>query len=113
VYVRRFPAAESGGEWKVSAGGGQRARWSGDRRTIYYHAIDGKTIRPVPVIPGANVTVGSTETVMTVPALGFAWDVDRLSGRIVVTQPITSASAQIIVMQHWLDQFRRVAAEKP
>ena len=113
VHVRRFPAADAGGEWKVSSGGGQRARWSGDGRTIYYHGVDGKTIRAVHVTPGANFTIGSTETVMTVPALGIAWDVDRRSGRMVVTQPVNSAAAQIVVIQHWLEQFRRVAVEKP
>lgn len=113
VYVRRFPAADAGGEWKVSAGGGFRARWSGDGRTIYYQALDAKTIRAVHVTLGTQVTVGATDVVMTVPGLGSAWDVDRRSGRIVVTQAVSAAPTQIVVMQHWLDQFRLGASAKP
>ena len=50
---------------------------------------------------------------MTVAGLGSAWDVDRRSGRIVVTQSVVTAGARIVVMQHWLDQFRRGALSKP
>ena len=44
---------------------------------------------------------------MKVPALGNGWDVDRATGRIVVTEPVVAASVRIVVMQHWLEQFRR------
>jgi hypothetical protein len=33
-YVRPFPVANAGGIVKISSGGGQRARWSGDGRTV-------------------------------------------------------------------------------
>jgi Tol biopolymer transport system component len=113
VYVRSFPRADAAGMWKVSAAGGSRPRWSGDGRTIYYHAMDGKTIRAVHVTPGPKFGVGASEVVMTVPDLGNAWDVDRRTGRIVVAQGVASAPAQIVVMQHWLDEFRRRQAVKP
>ena len=113
IFVRRFPAADAGGQWKVSSGGGQRARWSGDGRTILYHTRDNRTVRAVHVTPGPAFAIGQTEVVMTVAGLGSAWDVDRRSGRIVVTQPVVTASARIVVMQHWLDQFRRGALSKP
>ena len=113
VYVRRFPDAGAAGQWKVSAGGGQRARWSADSRTVYYHASDSKTIRAVHVTLGPQVTVGATDVVMTLPGMGSAWDVDVRSGRMVVTQAVTSAPTQIVVMQHWLEQLRRTAAAKP
>ena len=50
---------------------------------------------------------------MTVPGLGSAWDVDVRSGRMVVTQAVTSAPTQIVVMQNWLEQFRRTAPPRP
>jgi Tol biopolymer transport system component len=112
VYVRAFPVAGRGGVVKVSSGGGRLARWSGDGRTIYYVAPDGKTLRAVHVTVGATVTVGSTETVMTVPGFGNGWDVDRKTGKIYVTQAIGGDPARIVVVQHWLDDFRRSQAGK-
>ena len=44
--------------------------------------------------------------------MGTAWDVDRTTGRIVVTEPVVAAGARIVVMQHWLEQFRRTQPEK-
>ena len=57
--------------------------------------------------------VGTSETIMTVSALGNAWDVDRHSGRLVVSEPVSAARARIVVMQHWLDDFRRRAEKMP
>ena len=105
VFVRPFPNPD-GGVVKVSSGGGQLARWSGDGRTIYYQSLDGKTIRAVHVMIGQSVTVGSTETVMTAPGLGNGWDVDRKTGKIYATQAVGGDPARIVVIQHWLDNFR-------
>ena len=44
--------------------------------------------------------------------LGTAWDVDRASGRMVLTQAIGSADVRIVVMANWLDHFRRGAGAK-
>jgi eukaryotic-like serine/threonine-protein kinase len=113
VFVRRFPAADAGGVWKISSGGGYRARWSGDGRTIYYETVDSKQVRATRVTPGSTFVVGASETIMAVSALGNAWDVDRHSGRLVVSEPVSAARARIVVMQHWLDDFRRRAAGTP
>jgi serine/threonine protein kinase/WD40 repeat protein len=40
VYVRPFPAAE--GRWKISVAGGQKPRWRGDGKEIFFEAADGK-----------------------------------------------------------------------
>ena len=112
IHVRRFPVADAGGQWTVSTGGGQRARWSGDGRTIYYQSADLSAIHAVRVTPGAAFAVGTNQTLMRVPLMGTAWDVDRVSGRLVVTEPVVAAGARIVVMQHWLEQFRRTLSEK-
>ena len=104
--------ADAGGQWKVSSGGGVRARWSGDGRTIYYQTANSSAIRAVHVTPGQAFAVGATETIMNVPDMGGAWDVDRTSGRMVVTEPVVAAGVRIVVMQHWLEQFRRSASAK-
>jgi hypothetical protein len=49
---------------------------------------------------------------MIVPGLGNGWDVDRKTGKIYVTQAVGGDPARIVVMQHWLDDFRRAQAAK-
>jgi eukaryotic-like serine/threonine-protein kinase len=112
IHVRRFPMADAGGVWKVSTGGGKRARWAGDGRTIYYQSADDSAIRAVRVTPGPAFGVGASETIMRVPNMGSAWDVDRSSGRVVVTEPVVAAGVRMVVMQNWLEQFRRSTVAK-
>ena len=112
IQVRRFPMADDGGRWKVSTGGGHRARWSRDGRTIFYQSTDNTEIRAVAVTPGTPFVVGATRSIMKASAMGTAWDADRATGRIVVTEPVVAAGARIVVMQHWLDHFRRGLAAK-
>lgn len=100
------------GIWRISSSPGQRPRWSGDGRTIFYQDIEGKVIRATHVTPGAKFEVGATEIVMTSSELGTAWDLDRPTGAIVVAQAVASARVQIVVVQHWMDQFIRRAAKQ-
>ncbi len=112
IHVRPFPVPEAGGQWKVSSGGGQQARWSGDGRTIFYMNGDNTAVRAVHVTPGPKFGVGATEDVMTGRTFGVAWDLDRRSGRMVVTEPVTSAGVRIVVMQHWMEAFGRKVARQ-
>jgi serine/threonine-protein kinase len=109
IYVRPFPSG-AGGQWRISTKGGQQARWSGDGRTVFYLGTDLETIHAVHVNPGPPFTVGSSEIVATIPRLGEAWDVDRRSGRMVLTQAVATDNTRIIVLMNWLDAFRRTAA---
>ncbi len=113
IHVRAFPDAAAGGNWKISSGGGQRPRWSADGHTIYYHSADATALRATKVTPGPTFGVGATETLLQSKGFGVAWDVDRANGRMVLTETALDASVRIIVMQHWLDQFRRAQANKP
>ena len=107
----RFPPANEGGEWKVSTAGGRRPHWSADGRALYYQSTDLKSVRAVKVTPGTVFAVGSTSTVLTsARPLGIAWDLDRATGRIVVTEPVTEAGVRIVVIQHWLDAFAKRAS---
>jgi serine/threonine-protein kinase len=109
IYVRPFPSG-AGGQWRISTKGGQHARWSGDGRTVFYLGTDLETIHAVHVSPGPPFTVGSSEVVATIPRLGEAWDVDRRSGRMALTQAVATDNTRIIVLMNWLDEFRRTAA---
>jgi serine/threonine-protein kinase len=111
IHVKPFPLTTTGAEVTVATDG-QQARWSGDGRTIYYETSDFTQVRAARVTPGPTFTVGATETILTRPAIGVAWDVDRKTGRMVLTEPVTAAGVRIVVMQHWLDGFRRKLAER-
>lgn len=113
IHVRPFPDAASGGDWKISSGGGVRPRWSADGRTIVYQTPDETGLRATKVSPGTPFVVGATESLLQGKALGVAWDLDRASGRIVVTETVVDAGVRIVVMQHWLDGFKRTLAARP
>lgn len=112
INVRPFPVATVGVQQRISSGSGQQARWSGDGRTIYYLATANNRVglRATHVTPGANLVIGKSEDVITDRSLGVAWDVDRATGRIVVTESVSSASVRIVVMQGWLAAFARAQA---
>ncbi len=55
VFVRPFPSGD--GEWQVSVGGGQSARWRADGKEMFYVSRDGKMMA-VPV----NATAGAKPT---------------------------------------------------
>jgi hypothetical protein len=97
----------------ASTGGGQRARWSADGRTIYRQSSDASAIRATKVTPRPTFGVGVTQTVMQGKPFGTAWDFDRATGRIVVTETVVDATVRIVVMQHWLNSFRKTATAAP
>ena len=111
IYVRPFGSGV-GGQWRISAQGGQHARWSGDGHTVFYLGLDLETIHAVHVTAGPPFTVGTRAVVATIPRLGEAWDVDRGSGRMALTQAVGSDATRVIVVVNWLDEFRRTLAEK-
>jgi Tol biopolymer transport system component len=110
INARPFPDAAAGGHWKVSSGGGQQPRWSGDGRTVFYLKPNNSGVRATRVTTGAALSVGTSEDVIAGRTLGVAWDVDRRSGRIAVTEPVTSAGVRVVVMQGWLAEFARTVA---
>jgi len=112
VYVRPFPVAGAGGQWRISTKGGQLARWSGDGRTVFYLGTDLETIHAVHVNPGPPFTIGASEVVAAIPRLGEAWDVDQQSGRMVLTQTVATDTTRmrIVVLINWLDEFRQTFA---
>ncbi len=107
IMVRPFPGGASSGQWKISAGGGQRPKWSGDGRMIYYQTLDNKSIKSVRVNPGTPFTASAPAEALTLQGLGLAWDVDRATGNLLVSQAIGDDAVKIVVIQHWLADFLR------
>ncbi len=68
-------------------------------------------MQAVAVPPGAEFTVGPVRTIMSGKEIGQGWDVDRTSGRIAVTVPVTLAGVRMVVIQHWLESFKRKVAQ--
>lgn len=81
-------------------------------RTIHYQGIDYSTIHTAHVTPGPAFLAGANDVLLRVPQMGSAWDVDRSSGRMVITAAVVAARVRIVVMQYWLDQFRRALSDK-
>ena len=63
--------------------------------------------RPSPVTASNGFTIGSAETLVAMPTLTSAWDVDRRSGKMVIGQAVGENVPRIVVIQNWLAQFER------
>ena len=65
------------------------------------------------VSTGTTVRAVNTRTVMQSAEFGLAWDVDRSTGRVLVTETVVNAGVRIVAMQHWLDGLRRAQSVNP
>jgi eukaryotic-like serine/threonine-protein kinase len=106
IFLRHFPAADAGGLLQVSIGGGRRARWSPDGRTILYQGLDDRTIHAARVRTEPSLAVLSREVLLTLPGMESAWDVDSRTGRIVVAQAVVAEATRIIVVTDWRGLLR-------
>jgi len=120
VYVQRFPDADAGGMSPVSSGGGVQPRWSRDGKELFYVAPDGALMA---------VTVQTRDTVWSSsPATRlFGGAYATRDGQLVSAGPqydtigsrrflmlknespaAGSASGEIVVVQHWLEELKRI-----
>jgi eukaryotic-like serine/threonine-protein kinase len=67
IYVRPFPAVETG-RWQVSSSGGETPEWSRDGRELFYLAPKPATLMAVPVQPGPMFTFGQHKPVLDMQA---------------------------------------------
>ena len=115
VFVRPFPALESG-RWKVSSAGGSRPLWSRDGSEIFF--LDGRshlTAAPVTTRDGALV-IGRPEvlfeTAYPSPFGGRHYDVSLDGRRFLMIKAAPAEgelSGRIVYVQNWLDELRRLA----
>ena len=84
IYVRSFPAVETGGRWQVSNNGGISPLWSRDGKELFYRSGDATMVVPVetdPTFKPLNPKVlfsGTYYTLPDVPGLQLAqtpWDI--------------------------------------
>ena len=125
VYVRPFPEVTNA-RFQVSTGGGTRPAWSHDRRYLFYSldltnlqddpTSSGGAIVRVPVRADSTFTFGPPATVVKggypAPFAGRHYDIARDGRFLMIKDARTSdeigGPPQIVVVQNWLDELKRL-----
>ena len=115
VYVRPYPATGPQ-EYTISAGGGEEPVWSWDGHELFYRKDDQMMV--VPVDTTGSFGHGSPELLFTgtydpdtsisggIPNYDVATDGRFLMIKLV--EPATSSSAEIVLVQNWFEELKRL-----
>ena len=119
VYVRPFPGVD-GGRWQVSTGGGTQPLWAPNSRELFFVDPEGRIVA-VPVQAGPGFVAGNPKVIVDGP---FATIVPGFNGRMYDLSPDgqhflmvkagagaeqAAPPAQIIVVQNWFEELKRLA----
>jgi len=123
VYVRPFPDVAAG-RWQVSTGGGRQPLWARSGRELFYGSLASPgRIMAVQIPPGPTFSAGNPQMIVDgpyagapggipVPLSGRTYDVSADGQRfLMIKQSVstnTAAPAQIVVVQHWLEDLKRL-----
>jgi serine/threonine-protein kinase len=118
IYVRPFPAVESG-RWQISTSGGTRPLWSRDGRELFYLSPTDSSLMRVVVERGATWTASTPGRVLdrAVPFIstyaGRSYDVSPDGQRFLMpdyVMPSNSSTgpASLVVVQHWFEELKRL-----
>jgi len=114
IYVRPFPNVNDG-QWQVSSAGGTRPLWAPNGRELFYVGPSGALMSarvdasgsawsastPRKIVDGPYVTITSGS--------GRSYDVSPDGRRfLMVKRPAMRASAQIVIVQNWFEELRRL-----
>jgi serine/threonine-protein kinase len=120
VYVRPFPDVNSG-RWTVSTNGGTRPIWARSGEELVYVSETGALMR-VGVTRGPSwVATTSTQVVKegyyTIPQWwGLSYDISRDGQQFLMLKEGgvdgTAAPPSIIVVQHWVEELKRLVPAK-
>jgi serine/threonine-protein kinase len=122
IYVRPFPNV-GGGQWLVSTAGGRQPLWARSGKELFYVGADGALLR-VPVEAGAATWNAGTpmkllERGSYTPSgyTGRTYDVSPDGQRFLMIKEgggsdQTAAPPQIIVVQHWTEELKRLVPIK-
>jgi serine/threonine-protein kinase len=122
IYVRPFPDVNSG-HWQVSTSGGTQPLWARNGQELFYVAPDGALMR-VGVTRGPTWTAGAPTKVLEgryvarVPGGNFPrnYDIAPDGQRFLMVKAVgtdaTSAPLQIIVVQHFDEELKRLVPVK-
>jgi Tol biopolymer transport system component len=118
VYVRPFPNVTAG-QWKVSTAGGTRPVWARRGQELFYVAPDGGLMAVRAEPRGPKWSAGSPAKVVEGPYMTRSlrdkptYDVSTDGKRfLMVKQPANQAAPQIVVVQNWTEDLKRMAPTK-
>ena len=112
IYVQPFPNVDDG-RWQISTGGGTQPLWAADGRELFYLAPGGG-VMAVPVQTEPTFTAGNGDLLFDgsyfESGFGRTYDVAPDGQRFLMIaardgQDGASASTDIIVIQHWLEEL--------
>ena len=117
IYVRRFPTGED--VMRVSAGGGSVPRWSADGRELYFTGVTSHDLLVSRVVAAEPLRFSAPRVVyrgggFTGLTYTTSYDVapdGRLLIRELPADPVTAR--EIVVVQHWFEELRRLTSPKP
>jgi hypothetical protein len=106
IYVMPFPA---GAKQKISASGGQRPKWAGDGRELFYLAPDKKLMAAEINGQGTSVMVGSVRPLFDVHGYETGgYDVTADGQRFIVNLSVgQKTSAPITLVLNWTADVKR------
>jgi eukaryotic-like serine/threonine-protein kinase len=118
VYVRPFPRIDRG-RWQVSTGGGMWPLWARRGRELFYLVEPGRMMA-VPIQPGPTFVAGNPQVVFErryFTAGGRSYDVSPDGQRFLMIKDAsatsdTSTPPQLIVVQNWLEELKRLVPVK-
>jgi len=119
IYVRPFPNV-SAGQWLISTAGGTRPLWAPSGQELFYVEPDGALVGARVDTRGGTWSAGTPAKILEGPYLtgdknsGRTYDVSTDGKRfLLVKQPANqTAGPQIVVVQNWFDELKRLVPER-
>ena len=115
VYVRPFPDVDEG-RWQISQGGGTQPLWGPDGRELFYLSsvaqLTSVTVGTDPFTPGnPEVVLEETYYYGVGPMIGRTYDISPDGTRFLMIKQgggDDAAPTQVILVQNWLDELKRL-----
>ena len=118
IYVRLFPNVNEG-QWKVSTSGGTRPLWAPNGQELFYVDPSGALMAARVDARGSAWSASSPSKILDGPYMtggpvsGRTYDVSPDGRRfLMVKRPANQASSQIVIVQNWLEELRRLVPSK-
>ncbi len=109
VYVARYP--EGSGRVQITSNGGGTPFWNRKGDELFFGSPPG-VIQSVDITFGNRVKVGTPRTLFTIGDLGSFSVTSDGSRFLAIKNPRIEPARQIVIVQRWLDELRRVVPVK-
>jgi serine/threonine-protein kinase len=120
IYVRPFPNVGDSRD-KISTGGGTRPAWARDSRELFYLKVDGTMVAvPIRHDAGGRISFGAPAPLFRsayfVTQMARTYDVSPDGSRFLMIKSATpstnSPTIQLVVVQHWFEELKRLVPNK-